>query len=79
MPAVVVGAHADERVGDFGFPEQLAFGHGGHVDDGDWGAGGQGAVEEGFGARGELGALWFSWGGVFVSAVVGFSRFGFWM
>lgn len=50
MPAVVVGAHADEGVCDFGFAEEFAFGDGGHVDYGDGGLGGEGAVEEGFGA-----------------------------
>lgn len=57
VPAVVVGAHADEGVGDFGFAEELAFGDGGHVDCGDGRGGGEGAVEEGFGAGGELGAF----------------------
>ncbi len=71
VPAVVVGAHADERVGDLSFAEELAFGDGGHVDDGDGGGGGEGAVEEGLGARGELGSFW--WGGR-----VGVSGDGFW-
>lgn len=58
-PAVVVCAHADEGVGDFGFAEEFAFGDRGHVDAGDWGGGGQGAVEVGFGGGGELGAFCF--------------------
>ena len=57
VPAVVVGAHADEGVCDLGFAEEFAFGHGGHVDDGDGGLGREGAVEEGFGAGGELGSF----------------------
>ena len=50
VPAVVVGAHADEGVCDFGFAEEFAFRDDGHVDDGDGGLGREGAVEEGFGA-----------------------------
>ena len=57
MPGIVICGHGDEGVGDFGFAEEFGFGHGGHVDDGDGGVGGEGAVEEGFGAGGELGAF----------------------
>ena len=53
VPAVVVGAHADHSVGDFGFAGEFGFGETGHVDAG----GGPGAVEEGFGPGGELGAF----------------------
>ena len=53
MPAVVVGAHADHGVGEFGFAGEFRFGEAGHVD----GGGGPGAVEEGFGAGGELRAF----------------------
>ena len=71
VPAVVVGAHADECVGDLGLAEEFALGHGGHVDDGYGEFGGEGAVEEGFGAGGELGPFcwgWVSWG---VACLVG--------
>jgi len=51
VPGVVVSGHAEEGVGDFGFAEEFAFRGGGHVDDV---CGEGGAVEEGFGARGEL-------------------------
>lgn len=57
VPAVIVGRHAHERVGDLGFAEKGRFGVGGHVDDG---AGeGRGAVEDGFGPRRELGSFCF--------------------
>lgn len=56
MPAVIVGRHAEQGVGDFGFAEKFALGGRGHVND----VGGEGgAVEAGFGASGELGA--FCW------------------
>lgn len=57
MPAVIIRTHAHERIRHFGFAEELALRHGGHVYDADWGRGGEGAVEEGFGAGAELGAF----------------------
>ena len=60
MPGIVICRHGDEGVGDFGFAEEFCFGHGGHVDDGDGGFGREGAVENGFGAGGELWSLYIS-------------------
>ena len=60
VPAVVVGGHADHGVGEFGFAGELGFGEDGHVDY----ATGEGAVEVGFGAGGELGSFCI-FGGVF--------------
>ena len=54
MPAVVVGRHADHRVGDLGFAREFGFGEHGHVDD----VAAPGAVEAGFGEGGELGTFY---------------------
>jgi hypothetical protein len=53
VPGVVVGGHADHRVGELGFARELGFGEAGHVDAG----AGPGAVEVGFGPGGELGSF----------------------
>ena len=39
FPAVVVGRHAEQAVGNFGFAEERGFRAGGHVDAGDVGEG----------------------------------------
>lgn len=57
MPAVIIRTHAYEGVCDLGFAKEFAFGDGGHVYYADGGVGGEGAVEEGFGAGAELGAF----------------------
>ena len=57
VPAVVVGRHADHRVGQLRLARQLRFRQAGHVDAG----AAPGAVEEGFGACGELGTFCRWW------------------
>lgn len=53
MPAIIIRAHTNEGKGDLGFAEEFRFRHRGHVDAAD----AERAVEDGFGARAELGAF----------------------
>ncbi len=82
MPAIVVGTHTNKSVSDLSFAKEFAFGNCGHVDAGDWGRSGEGAVEEGFGACAELRAFDADYRAVFVGGDVGAfedagARYGF--